>query len=206
VSVVNAGYGAHEHPTQALLDALTIDHHKGTLSGLKVAIVGDITHSRVARSDALLLSRAGSEVRLAGLGTMLPRGIASLGAGVSVCRRIEEAVEGADVVIMLRIQNERFGAAMMASTREYSRTFGLGPRVLGLARPDALVMHPGPVNRGVELDPALADGARSAILHQVEAGVAVRMAVLEHVLWAAPGETSAAPPRKTSAFPPGAPS
>ncbi|HEY2517006.1 MAG TPA: aspartate carbamoyltransferase catalytic subunit [Polyangiaceae bacterium] len=182
-SVVNAGDGAHEHPTQALLDALTMRSHGKALPGLEVAIVGDILHSRVARSNALLLGKLGANVRLCALKTMTPPHPEALGATVRFTHRIEEAVEGADVVMMLRIQNERLaGSAVLASTREYSRTFGLNTRVLARAKPDAIVMHPGPINRGVELDPALADGSRSVILDQVEAGVAVRMAVLEAVV------------------------
>ena len=180
-SIVNAGDGAHEHPTQALLDAFTIRHAKKHLEGLVVAICGDILHSRVARSNAILLSKMGARVVLCGPQTMMPVSAECLGTNVSISRRIEDAVAGADVVMVLRIQNERFGGTMMATTREYSRTFGLSPRVLALAKPDAIVMHPGPVNRGVELDPAIADGPRSVILNQVEAGVAVRMAVLELV-------------------------
>jgi aspartate carbamoyltransferase catalytic subunit len=185
-SIVNAGDGAHEHPTQALLDAVTMRAHGKNLEGLEVAIVGDILHSRVARSNALLLGKLGANVRLCAPKTMVPSHPESIGATARVTPRIEEAVEGADVVMMLRIQSERLGGTpMMATTREYSRTFGLGARVLERAKPDAIVMHPGPINRGVELDAALADGTRSVILDQVEAGVAVRMAVLEAVVLAA---------------------
>ncbi len=185
-SVVNAGDGAHEHPTQALLDAFTIRRRKGRLDGLTVAICGDVAHSRVARSNALLLGKMGAVVRLTGPRTMLPRSARELGPTVTVMPRLEEAVEGADVVMMLRIQQERLGAAMLASTREYAKTFGLGPSMLARAKPDALVLHPGPINRGVELDPGIADGAQSGVLDQVEAGVAVRMSVLELVLEASP--------------------
>ena len=181
-SVVNAGDGAHEHPTQALLDAYTIRARKGRLAGLVVAICGDIAHSRVARSNALLLGKLGAEVRLCGPRTMMPPAAHTLGATTKVVDRLEAAVEGADVVMMLRIQHERLAGAMMSTTREYSRTFGLGAAMLSRAKPDAIVMHPGPINRGVELDPALADGERSVVLDQVEAGVAVRMAVLDLVL------------------------
>lgn len=183
--VVNAGDGAHEHPTQALLDAFTIKRAKGRLDGLVVAICGDIAHSRVARSNALLLSKKGAEVRFCALRTMMPIGAETLGGPggrVQVMPRLEQAVEDADVVMMLRIQTERFGGAMMSTTREYSRTFGLDAAMLARAKPDAIVMHPGPVNRGVELHPNLADGDRSVILDQVEAGVAVRMAVLDILL------------------------
>jgi aspartate carbamoyltransferase catalytic subunit len=185
-AIVNAGDGAHEHPTQALLDALTIRRHKGRLEGLVVAICGDAAHSRVARSNASLLGKKGAEVRLTGPRTMLPAHAEALGPTVKVFPRLEDAALGADVVMMLRIQHERLAGAMMATTREYSRTFGLGPDTLARARPDVLVMHPGPVNRGVELDARLADGSSSVILEQVESGVAVRMAVLELVCSVAP--------------------
>jgi aspartate carbamoyltransferase catalytic subunit len=176
-AVVNAGDGMHEHPTQALLDAFTIRQHKGEdLSGLKVAICGDIAHSRVARSNALLLPLLGASVRLAGPRTLLPPGVQSW--GVEVYDRLEPALEGADVVMMLRIQQERLGASLLPSLREYSRQFGLNRARLSLAHPDALVMHPGPMNRGVEIADEIADGPQSVILNQVESGVAVRMAVL----------------------------
>jgi aspartate carbamoyltransferase catalytic subunit len=182
-SIVNAGDGAHEHPTQALLDVLTMRAHGKTMEGLEVAIVGDILHSRVARSNALLLGMLGARVRLCAPKTMTPPLPETLGPTVRFTPRIDDAVEGADVVMMLRIQNERLaGNPILATTREYSRTFGLNARVLARAKADAIVMHPGPINRGVELDPALADGPRSVILEQVEAGVAVRMAVLEAVI------------------------
>jgi aspartate carbamoyltransferase catalytic subunit len=180
-AVINAGDGTHEHPTQALLDCATIRKHKGRagsdLAGLTVAIVGDIAHSRVARSDVLALTRLGARVRVAGPRTMLPMGIEEMGA--EVFDRVEPAVADADVVMMLRIQLERLGGAgLFPNTREYSRYFGLGPRLAATLKPDAIVMHPGPINRGVELDPAVADGARSVILDQVTYGVAVRMAIL----------------------------
>jgi aspartate carbamoyltransferase catalytic subunit len=176
-AVVNAGDGTHEHPTQALLDCATIRKHKGKIAGLTVAIVGDIAHSRVARSDVLALSKLGAKVRVAGPRTMLPAGIDEMGA--EVFDRVEPAVKDADVVMMLRIQKERLdGAGLFPNTREYSRYFGLGQRVFATLRPDCIVMHPGPINRGVELDPAIADGERSVILDQVTYGVAVRMAVL----------------------------
>jgi aspartate carbamoyltransferase catalytic subunit len=174
--VVNAGDGTHEHPTQALLDAFTIRRAKGQLAGLTVAIAGDITHSRVARSNAHLLTRLGAKVRFCAPRTLLPVRAESLGA--EVFHSLPEAVEGADVVMMLRIQRERLGEVLFPSTREYSRHFGLSRRVLALAKPDAIVMHPGPMNRGVEIDADVADGPQSVILDQVEAGVAVRMAVL----------------------------
>lgn len=178
-AVVNAGDGMHQHPTQALLDAFTIRRAKGKdLRGLRVAICGDILHSRVARSNALLLRLLGAEVRLAGPRTLLPQRSEAL--GVQVFDRIEPALEGADVVMVLRIQRERLGAALLPSLREYARYFGLNERRLALARPNAIVMHPGPMNRGVEINEDIADGERSVILDQVEAGVAVRMAVLYH--------------------------
>jgi aspartate carbamoyltransferase catalytic subunit len=176
-AVVNAGDGTHEHPTQALLDCATIRKHKGRIDGLTVAICGDIAHSRVARSDVLALSKLGARVRVAGPRTMLPDGIDGMGA--EVFDRVEPAVRDADVVMMLRIQKERLdGAGLFPNTREYSRYFGLGQRMAATLKPDAIVMHPGPINRGVELDPAIADGGRSVILDQVTYGVAVRMAVL----------------------------
>jgi aspartate carbamoyltransferase catalytic subunit len=188
--VVNAGDGAHEHPTQALLDAFTMRRSKGRLDGLVVAIVGDIAHSRVARSNAVLLGKKGAEVRLCALKTMMPVGAETLGPTCRVVPRLDAAVEGADVVMMLRIQTERFGGAMMSTAREYARTFGLNASVLARAKRDAIVMHPGPINRGVELDTRIADGAHSVILDQVEAGVAVRMAVLE-LLLTSPSKTTA---------------
>jgi aspartate carbamoyltransferase catalytic subunit len=175
-SVVNGGDGAHEHPTQALLDAFAIRRAFGTLSGLKVAIVGDITHSRVARSNARLLKLFGSEVRFCAPHTLMPAGAESL--GVKVFHHLPDALAGADVIMLLRIQRERLEGPLLPSLREYSRTFGVAQRHLALAAERAIVMHPGPMNRGVEIHPALADGERSVILDQVEAGVAVRMAVL----------------------------
>ncbi|MET0286856.1 MAG: aspartate carbamoyltransferase catalytic subunit [Polyangiales bacterium] len=186
-SIVNAGDGLHEHPTQALLDAFTIRRHKGTLTGLKVAICGDVAHSRVARSNALLLTKLGNEVRFTAPRTLLPSHVEQY--GVSVHDSIESAVEGADVVMMLRIQKERLDGALLPSMREYARTFGLNARRLAGAKPDAVVMHPGPMNRGVEINPDVADGKQSVILDQVEAGVAVRMAVL-YMLSADPGSGS----------------
>lgn len=174
--VVNAGDGAHEHPTQALLDCSTIRAHKGRLEGLDVAICGDIRHSRVARSNIFALIKLGARVRVAGPRTLLCPGLDALGA--TVFDRMEPALEGADVVMMLRIQKERFGTPLFPNTREYSRYFGLNERRLALAKPDALVMHPGPINRGVEMEPGVADGTRSVILEQVSRGVAIRMAVL----------------------------
>jgi aspartate carbamoyltransferase catalytic subunit len=183
-AVVNAGDGKHEHPTQALLDCATMRAHKGRLEGLEVAIVGDIEHSRVARSNILALTKLGARVRVCAPATLLPIGIDRLGgdetAGrVAAFHRIESAVEGADVVMMLRIQAERIGGApRFANAREYARYFGLSDAVLDRAHPEAIVMHPGPVNRGVEMMPEMADGPRSVILDQVSHGVAMRMAVL----------------------------
>jgi aspartate carbamoyltransferase catalytic subunit len=178
-AVVNAGDGMHQHPTQALLDAFTIRRHLGAdLRGAKVVICGDILHSRVARSNTLLLKLLGAEVCLAGPRTLLPHRPDAL--GVKVFDRIEPALEGADVVMVLRIQRERLGAPLLPALREYARYFGLNARRLALAKPSAIVMHPGPMNRGVEINEDIADGPRSVILDQVEAGVAVRMAVLYH--------------------------
>lgn len=176
-AIVNAGDGTHEHPTQALLDAFTIRQHLGKdLRGKVVAICGDVLHSRVARSNVLLLEKLGAEVRMAGPPTMLPLHAKEL--GWKVHERIEPALEGADVVMMLRIQRERLGGALFPTTREYSRVWGLNERRLKLAKPGAIVMHPGPLNRGVEIHEDVADGNSAVILDQVEAGVAVRMAVL----------------------------
>ena len=175
--VVNAGDGMHEHPTQALLDAFTIRQRKGNdFRGMKVAICGDITHSRVARSNALLLRMLGADVALAGPRTLLPTAVQSMGC--RVYDRLEPALDGADVVMMLRIQRERLGAPLLPALREYARVFGLSAARLRLAKPDAIVMHPGPMNRGIEISEDVADGEHSVILNQVEAGVAVRMAVL----------------------------
>ena len=175
--VVNAGDGLHEHPTQALLDALTIRRRFGRLTGLTVAICGDIAHSRVARSNALLLGLLGANVRFAGPRTLLPARVGEV-YGVEVHERIEPALEGADVVMMLRIQRERLAGSLLPSAHEYANTFGLDAPRLARAKPNALVMHPGPMNRGVEIDTEIADGPQSAVLDQVRAGVAVRTAVL----------------------------
>lgn len=176
-SVINAGDGAHEHPTQALLDALTIRRHKGKLARLTVAICGDVMHSRVARSNILLLNAMDARVRVVAPSTLLPTGIERL--GVEVYRDMKEGLKDADVVMMLRLQRERMAGAFVPSVREYFRYHGLDAEKLAYAKPDALVMHPGPMNRGVEIDPAIADGPNSVIREQVEMGVAVRMAVLE---------------------------
>ena len=200
-AVINAGDGQHEHPTQALLDAATIRRMKGkpaggggaagsgSLEGLEVAIVGDIAHSRVARSNILCLAKLGARVRLVAPLTLIPRGIELIGGDVTrervrVVTRLEDGLDGVDVVMMLRIQHERFEgeAPRFPNTRELSRTFGLSERTLGFAKPDAIVMHPGPINRGVELAPQVADGPRAVILQQVSWGVAIRMAVLERAV------------------------
>jgi len=176
-SVINAGDGVHEHPTQALLDALTIRRHKGDIGKLVVAICGDIAHSRVARSNILLLNALGATVRVVGPSTLLPTGIERL--GVEVFTDMRSGLAGADIVMMLRLQRERMEGSFVPSVREYFHFFGLDEEKLAFAKPDALVMHPGPMNRGVEIDSAVADGKRSLIGEQVEMGVAVRMAVLE---------------------------
>ncbi len=177
-AVINAGDGTHEHPTQALLDALTIRRRLGRLEGLTVAICGDIAHSRVARSKILLLLTMGAQVRLIGPPTLMPAGIGNLGA--QVFHRMEDGLPGADAVMMLRLQKERAKGNLIPSPREFFRFYGLDAARLVLARPGALVMHPGPMNRGIEIDSAVADDPeRSVIAEQVEMGVAVRMAVLD---------------------------
>ncbi len=175
-SIVNAGDGAHEHPTQALLDAFTIRQKLGKLNGLRVSIVGDILHSRVARSNIVLLSKMGAEVTVCGPPTVLAPGLEQLGCKVT--HRIDEALEGADVVMALRIQLERMDSGFMPTNREYATLYGINAERLRRASPDAIVMHPGPMNRGVEITGEVADGLRSVILEQVTNGVAVRMAVL----------------------------
>ncbi|MEZ5840148.1 MAG: aspartate carbamoyltransferase catalytic subunit [Hyphomicrobiales bacterium] len=176
-SVINAGDGAHEHPTQALLDALSIRRAKGRIAGLKVAICGDVLHSRVARSNIHSLSALGAYIRVVGPSTLMPRGIDRM--GVEVHTSMKDALHDADVVMMLRLQRERMKGSLVPSVREYFHFFGLDEEKLAYAKPDAVVMHPGPMNRGVEIDSAVADGPRSLIRDQVEMGVAVRMAVLE---------------------------
>lgn len=175
-AIVNAGDGAHQHPSQGLLDLLTVRQRKGRLDGLKIAIVGDITHSRVARSDIQGFTTMGSTVFVYGPGTLVPMYVESMGAVRA--RSMHEALDQADVVIVLRIQQERLFEALLPSLREYAQRFGLSDGPLGWAREDAIIMHPGPVNRGVELNPELADSAHSVILDQVTNGVAVRMALL----------------------------
>jgi aspartate carbamoyltransferase catalytic subunit len=176
-SVINAGDGAHEHPTQALLDALTIRRNKGEIGKLTVAICGDILHSRVARSNIVLLNTLGARVRVVAPTTLLPSGIERM--GVEVFRDMRAGLKDADIVMMLRLQRERMNGSLIPSTKEYFHYYGLDTAKLKYAKPDALVMHPGPMNRGVEIDSTVADGAQSLIQEQVEMGVAVRMAVLE---------------------------
>ncbi len=176
-SVINAGDGQHEHPTQALLDALTIRRHKIVIEGLKIAICGDVLHSRVARSNIHLLNKLGARVRVVAPSTLLPSGIANF--GVDVFHTMQEGLRDVDVVMMLRLQLERMSGSFVPSQREYYKFHGLTDEKLKLAKPDALVMHPGPMNRGVEIDSNVADGAQSVIREQVEMGVAVRMAVLD---------------------------
>jgi aspartate carbamoyltransferase catalytic subunit len=177
-AVINAGDGTHEHPTQALLDALTIRRHKGDLEGLTIAICGDVSHSRVARSNIFTLLALGARVRLVGPPTLIPAGIDEL--GVEVFHGMKDGLAGADIVMMLRLQKERMVRGLVPSAREFFRFYGLDAARLAYAKPDALVMHPGPMNRGVEIDSAIADDPkRSLIREQVEMGVAVRMAVLD---------------------------
>ncbi|WP_295386385.1 aspartate carbamoyltransferase catalytic subunit [uncultured Thiodictyon sp.] len=177
VSVINAGDGRHAHPTQGLLDMFTIRRHKGGFEHLRVAIVGDILHSRVARSQIAALNTLGAaEIRVIGPRTLIPDAAESL--GVRVCHDLREGVRDADVVIMLRLQRERMSGALLPSAHEYYQLYGLTEERLSTARPDAIVMHPGPINRGVEMDSQVADGPRSVILEQVSNGIAVRMAVI----------------------------
>ncbi|CAM2189353.1 Aspartate carbamoyltransferase catalytic subunit [Burkholderia cepacia] len=177
VHVINAGDGRHAHPTQGLLDMYTIRHYKRDFTKLRVAIVGDILHSRVARSDIHALTTLGvPEVRAIGPRTLLPGGLEQM--GVKVFHNLDEGLKGVDVIIMLRLQNERMSGALLPSAQEYFKTWGLTPERLALAAPDAIVMHPGPMNRGVEIDSQVADGPQSVILNQVTFGIAVRMAVM----------------------------
>ncbi|MEO5894615.1 MAG: aspartate carbamoyltransferase catalytic subunit [Vicinamibacterales bacterium] len=184
-TIVNAGDGMHEHPTQALLDAFTMRAHKGKLAGLKVAIIGDLLHSRVLRSNILLLKTMGADVWLCGPATLIPAGLDRV--AVSITTSIDKAVEGADVVMMLRIQQERMHGHFFPSVREYFSLFGLTRTRLARAKSDVIVMHPGPMNRGVEIDSEVADGPGSVILEQVSNGVAVRMAVLYLLAGREPG-------------------
>ena len=174
--IINAGDGMHEHPTQALLDAFTIREHKTTIAGLKVAIVGDLLHSRVVRSNVRLLTALGADVWVCGPTTLIPIGIRQF--GVRVTTSVDEAVTDADVIMLLRIQHERMTGAFLPSLREYFTTFGMTPERVARAKPDVIIMHPGPINRGVEVASEVADGPYSVILEQVANGVAVRMAVL----------------------------
>ena len=181
-SIVNAGDGMHEHPTQALLDALTIEDKKGHFDGLKIAIVGDISHSRVARSNAILLNKMGADVWICGPPTLIPMDFNRY--GVNITYQAREAITGADVVMMLRTQRERQKEVFYTSVKEFFNLYGLDRQKLSWAKKDAIVMHPGPINRGVEIDPDVADGLESVILEQVTNGVAVRMAVLYLILGA----------------------
>ncbi len=181
IPIINAGDGTHEHPTQALLDARTILDQRPTLDGLRVAIIGDIAHSRVARSNVYLLSKFGAQTVLCGPASLLPRELGQLAPGVTLTNNIREAIQDADVIMMLRVQLERQHEVPM-SAGEYFQFFGLRLEHLALAKPHAIVMHPGPINRGRELSSEVADSQRSVILNQVENGIAVRMAVLERVL------------------------
>ena len=178
--VINAGDGAHEHPTQGLLDMFTVLQYKQRIEGLKVVIVGDILHSRVARSNIWGMKTLGAQVHVAGPATLLAREMECM--GVIVHTSVEEAIEGADVINVLRIQKERQGKGLFPSTREYARLFGINARRLKLAKPDALLMHPGPMNRGLEISPDVAYGEQSAIQEQVKNGLAIRMAILYLVL------------------------
>ena len=179
-SVINAGDGTHEHPSQGLLDLMTVNDHKGKIKGLKIAIIGDISHSRVAHSDIIGFSKMGANVFVSGPATLIPKKIDQLGA--TVCKTIDEAVRNADVVMPLRLQKERQNDPLIPSFREYASFFGINRQVLKIAKPDALVMHPGPINRGVELSPDVADSSQSVILDQVTNGVAIRMALMYLVL------------------------
>jgi aspartate carbamoyltransferase catalytic subunit len=179
--IINAGDGTHEHPTQALLDARTILDRRPTLEGLRVAIIGDIAHSRVARSNMYLLSKFGAQIVLCGPASLLPPELAQLAPGISLTHKMEEAIRDADVIMMLRVQLERQHEAAF-SANEYFQFYGLRLEHMSLAKPDAIVMHPGPINRGREISSEVADSQRSVILNQVENGIAVRMAVLERIL------------------------
>jgi len=179
--IINAGDGTHEHPTQALLDARTILDRRPTLEGLRVAIIGDIAHSRVARSNMYLLSKFGAQIVLCGPASLLPPELAQLAPGISLTHKMEDAIRDADVIMMLRVQLERQHEAAF-SANEYFQFYGLRLEHMSLAKPDAIVMHPGPINRGREISSEVADSQRSVILNQVENGIAVRMAVLESIL------------------------
>jgi len=192
IPVVNAGDGTHEHPTQALLDALTIRDRKRKLDGLHVTILGDILHSRVARSNIHLLSKFGAHITLCGPAMWVPRDLESLAPNVRRVSRVDEALDGADVIIVLRVQTERLHEPMLAA-EEYILQFQLTPDRLRLAGPDTLVLHPGPMNRGLEIDPSVADGPQSGVLEQVTNGLAIRMALLYHLVGGAALEAAPAP-------------
>lgn len=179
-SIINAGDGQHEHPTQGLLDMMTMREHKGRIEGLNVCIIGDLLHSRVARSNVFGLLTMGANVTLCGPHTLLPQEFGSM--NLKMTTDADEAVEGADVVMTLRLQNERMNGAYLPSVREFARLYGINAKRLKRAKPDAILMHPGPINRGVEIADEVADGAQSVILNQVTNGVAIRMAVLYHLL------------------------
>jgi aspartate carbamoyltransferase catalytic subunit len=181
IPIVNAGDGTHEHPTQALLDALTIKDRLGSLEGLLVAIIGDIAHSRVARSNIFLLSKFGVRIVLCGPASLLPRAMGQLAPGIDLTTDMQEAIQDADVIMMLRVQLERQHEPAFP-VNEYFQFFGLRPEHVEIAKPNLIVMHPGPINRGREISSEVADSQRSAILNQVENGIAIRMAVLERVL------------------------
>jgi aspartate carbamoyltransferase catalytic subunit len=185
-SIINAGDGTHEHPSQALLDMMTVYENKGTLAGLKVAIIGDITHSRVAHSNIIGFTKMGAEVHVSGPSTFIPHGIRALGATPHLS--VKNAIKDADVVMALRIQKERQEDPLFPSLREYANFFGVNKEILQFAKPDALVMHPGPINRGIELAPDVADGNQSVILEQVTNGVAIRMALLYLVMGSEGGD------------------
>jgi aspartate carbamoyltransferase catalytic subunit len=174
-SIINAGDGTHAHPSQALLDMMTVREKKGDLLGLRIAIIGDISHSRVARSNIIGFTKMGADVVVSGPRTMIPKGIENLGASVS--HSVDIAVQDADVVMMLRIQKERQSSFLFSTEREYAREYGLSEKRMKIMKPDVLIMHPGPINRGVEISPAIADGKHSIILDQVTNGVALRMAL-----------------------------
>ncbi|MBA4368520.1 MAG: aspartate carbamoyltransferase [Desulfobacterium sp.] len=174
-SIINAGDGTHAHPSQALLDMMTVREKKGDLNGLRIAIIGDISHSRVARSNIVGFTKMGADVVVSGPRTMIPKGIENLGASVS--HSVDLAVQDADVVMMLRIQKERQSSFLFSTEREYAREYGLSEKRMKIMKPDVLIMHPGPINRGVEISPAIADGKHSVILDQVTNGVALRMAL-----------------------------
>jgi aspartate carbamoyltransferase catalytic subunit len=192
--VINAGDGSHEHPTQGLLDLFTILEKKRRIDGLRVSIIGDVLHSRVARSNLWGLIKLGAEVTVCGPATLIPQGLEEIFGKIRVCYRIEEALEGADIVNVLRLQRERQEGNYLPSLREYTELYGLTPERLRLAKPDCWVLHPGPMNRGVEISSEVADGPRSAILEQVTNGIAVRMAVL--YLYSGSEGFVAAEPRK----------